>query len=101
MNIDTDQPPPSGTIGINHFIIKRYRLISLFARCFRLIFGPQLLVKSRKALSLRRLKGILTAEVPVKAQPLPVVRTLLNGNALALQQRVVPTTKLRGMVSLS
>ena len=41
------------------------------------------------------------AEVPVMAQPLPVVETLLNGNAFALQQRVVPTTKLRGMASMS
>jgi hypothetical protein len=53
-------------------------------------------MKSRKALSIRRLKSVLVAEIPVKAKPLPVVRTLLNGNALALQQRVVPTAQLRG-----
>ncbi len=36
------------------------------------------------------------AEIPVKTQPLPVVRTVLSGNALALQARVVQTSQLGG-----
>jgi hypothetical protein len=89
-------PPCGGTIEENRFVIKRYRVISLFKLCFRLILGPQLLVKSRKTLSIRRRKGILMAEIPVKAKPLSVVRTVLSGNALALQPRVVQTSQLGG-----
>ena len=90
------QPPRCGTIRTTRFVIKRYGVISLFTLCFRLVLGSPLLVKSRKTLSIRRLQGILMAEIPVKTQPLPVVRTVLSGNALALQARVVPTSQLGG-----
>ena len=47
-----------------------------------------------RTLSVRRCKGILMAAIPVKAQSFSVVRTVLSGNALALQPRVVQTSQL-------
>jgi hypothetical protein len=71
-------------------------MIGLFILGFRLILGLQFLAKSGKTLSIRRLKGVLMTEIPIKAQPLLIVGTVPNGNARALQQRVVQTGKLRG-----
>ena len=98
--------PVCGAVETDRFVIKRYGVISLFDLGCRLVLGPQLLTKFRKALLIRRLNVVLVTEVPVKAQPLPVVRTVLSGNALAFQPGVVPTVKRRrdgkpGMISRS
>ena len=91
-------------VGTDRFVIKRYRVISLFDLGFRRVLGPQFFTKGRKALSIRRFKVVLVTEVPVKAQPLPIVRTVFSGNALAFQPGVVQTIKRRrdgkrGMIS--
>jgi hypothetical protein len=39
------------------------------------------------------------AAIPVKVKPLSVVRTVLSGNALALQPRVVQTSQLGGRLA--
>ena len=77
-------------------IVGSYRVISRLTLGFKLILGPPLLVKSRKTLSIRRLKGLLMTEIQIIGQSFFIVRTLLNRNALRRQSRLVETSQLRG-----
>ena len=92
--------PVCGAVGTDHFVIKRYRVISLFDLCFRLVLGPPLFTKCRKALSIRRLNVVLVTEVPVKAQPLPVVRTVLTATPLRSSRVSYRRSSAGGMASM-
>ena len=68
----------------------------LMALEVRLTLDPQLLVKRRQTLPLPRFQAVLMAEIPVVAQPLPVVRSMLHRDAQLRQQAVVETGEFGG-----
>lgn len=60
------------------------------------MLDPQLLVKRWKTLLLPRFQYVLMAEIPVVAQPLPEVRSMLHRDALLPQQGFVETSQFGG-----
>ena len=61
-----------------------------------LMFCPQLLVKPWKTQPLPRFQAVLMAEIPVVAQPLLILSSMLHCDSLLTQQGVVGPTQFGG-----
>ena len=68
----------------------------LLAQGFRLVLGPQFLLKSGQTLPIYRIEAILVTEVQLIAQPLVIVWTLPSHDVLLHQPRLVAAGQVRG-----